>query len=179
MSNPPPGKHSKKSHLLEPFKGMFSSSRLSSRQWVTLHNATASRSTSPTNSVTSALQINPPGPTLIKGSISNPSQRKRYTVSPRQRSVLQVSSEAAAIWFSYINGTHNYEGEYCFGSWEWAIRCSRVSMVVWIMRRLAIPYSSQAWQDPEPYFQWAVAQGPQNQQIHVLQKSMCTFLCLR
>ena len=61
MSDPPPGKQSKESHLLRPFKRLFS--RLHSRspspsrqgaQSVTPHNATASISASPTNIVAPA-----------------------------------------------------------------------------------------------------------------------------
>ena len=50
MSDPPPGKQSKKQRLLRPFKGLFS--RLHS-QSVTPHNASVSRS-----SATSAPQVN-------------------------------------------------------------------------------------------------------------------------
>ena len=64
MSDPPPGKQSKKQRLLRPFKGLFS--RLHSRspspsrqaQSVTPHNASASRSASPANNATSAPQVN-------------------------------------------------------------------------------------------------------------------------
>ena len=83
MSNPPPGKQSKKSRLLRPFKGLFSRSRSLSHQDnaiasisvsptnsavfpqrvqpVTPDNAIASMSASPTNSATFVLQINPQG----------------------------------------------------------------------------------------------------------------------
>jgi hypothetical protein len=59
MSGPPPGKQSKKSRLLRPFKGLFS--RPPSSQSVTPHNASASISASPANSATSAPQVNPQG----------------------------------------------------------------------------------------------------------------------
>jgi hypothetical protein len=61
MSDPPPGKQSRKSRLLRPFKGLLSKSRSPSRQGaqsVTPDNAIASISASPTNSATSAPQVN-------------------------------------------------------------------------------------------------------------------------
>ena len=69
MSDPPPGKQSKKPRLLRPFKGMFSRSNnhLSSlfhqraQSAAAPHNATASISASPTNSATSPPQVNPHG----------------------------------------------------------------------------------------------------------------------
>ena len=66
MSDPPPGKESKKSRLLRPFKGLFSAKRSRSpshqgAQSVTHHNASASISATPTNSATSASQVNTQG----------------------------------------------------------------------------------------------------------------------
>ncbi|KIM71218.1 hypothetical protein PILCRDRAFT_758976 [Piloderma croceum F 1598] len=60
MSDPPPGKQSKKSRLLRPFKGVFSRSRSHSpsHQSVIPPNTSASISASPINSATSA---NPQG----------------------------------------------------------------------------------------------------------------------
>ena len=58
MSGPPPGKQSKKSNLLRPFKGLFSRrSRSPSHQ---SDNTTASISASRTNSSTAVPQVNPP-----------------------------------------------------------------------------------------------------------------------
>ena len=60
MSDPPPGKQSKKSHLLRPFKRLFSRSRSSSRhgaQSVIPDNERASISALPTNNTTSAPQV--------------------------------------------------------------------------------------------------------------------------
>jgi hypothetical protein len=64
MSDPPPGKQSKKLRLLRPFKDVFSKSRgrLPSpqvAQSVTPLNANASIPASQTNSATSATQVNP------------------------------------------------------------------------------------------------------------------------
>ena len=64
MSDPPPGKQSKKSRLLRPIKVLFSS-RSSSHQGVqsvTAANAIASISTSPTNGATAVPQVNPQSP---------------------------------------------------------------------------------------------------------------------
>ena len=64
MSDPSPGKQSNKSRLLRPIKGLFSKSRSPSRhgpQSVTPDNAISSISASPTNSATSAPQVNPQG----------------------------------------------------------------------------------------------------------------------
>jgi hypothetical protein len=62
MSDPPPGKQSKKSRLLQPFKGLFSRSRSpfhQGAQSVAPHNAIDSVSASQTNSATHAHQANP------------------------------------------------------------------------------------------------------------------------
>jgi hypothetical protein len=65
MSDPPIGKQSKKSRLLQPIKGLFSSrSRSPSHQGVQSvkpHNASTSISPSRTNSATSAPKVNPQG----------------------------------------------------------------------------------------------------------------------
>jgi hypothetical protein len=67
MSDPPPGKEPKKSRLLRPFKGVFSKSRSRSpfhqvtQSVVIPSNTSASISASPTNSATSATQVNPQG----------------------------------------------------------------------------------------------------------------------
>ncbi|KIM76573.1 hypothetical protein PILCRDRAFT_641534 [Piloderma croceum F 1598] len=66
MSDPLPGKQSKKSRLLQPFKGLFSRrrSRSPSHQVagsVTAPNMNAPISASPTNNATSATQVNPQG----------------------------------------------------------------------------------------------------------------------
>jgi hypothetical protein len=59
MSDPSPGKQSKKSHMLRPFKGLFSRrSRSPSHQPVTPDNGSASRSASPANSTTFSPQVN-------------------------------------------------------------------------------------------------------------------------
>ena len=55
MSDPLPGKQSKKSHLLRPFKGLFSRRNRSPSD-----NATSSKSASLTDSATSTLQNSPP-----------------------------------------------------------------------------------------------------------------------
>ena len=60
MSDPPPGKQSKKSHLLRPFKGLFSRSRSSFRQGaqsVIPDNERTSISASSTNNTASAPQV--------------------------------------------------------------------------------------------------------------------------
>ena len=60
MSDLPPGKQSRKSLLLRPFKGLFSRrSRSRGRQSVPPHNATTSISAPPPNTATSAHQVNP------------------------------------------------------------------------------------------------------------------------
>ena len=65
MSDPPPGKQSKKSRLLRPFKGLFSrrshSPSYQGAQSLTPDNASASIPASSTNNVTSAPQVNPQG----------------------------------------------------------------------------------------------------------------------
>ena len=66
MSDPPPGKQSKKPHFLRPFKSLFSRNRSSSPQGaqsVTPHNlnATGSISASPTDDATSAAQASNQG----------------------------------------------------------------------------------------------------------------------
>ena len=64
MSDPPPGKQSKKSRLLRPFKSLFSTRSTSdqgSQLLVTPDNAIASVSISPANSAISASQVNPQG----------------------------------------------------------------------------------------------------------------------
>ena len=59
MSEPPPGKQSKTSRLLRPIKGLFSRrSRSPSYQGAPPRNTSASTSASPTNSTTSAPQVN-------------------------------------------------------------------------------------------------------------------------
>ena len=58
MSDPPPGKQSKKPNLLRPFKSLFSRrGRSPSHQ---SDNTTPSKTASPTNSSTSVPQVNPP-----------------------------------------------------------------------------------------------------------------------
>jgi hypothetical protein len=66
MPDPPPGEQSKKSRLLLPFKGVLSRSRSRSPSHQVAQSATppktsVSISASPTNSVTSATQVNPQG----------------------------------------------------------------------------------------------------------------------
>ena len=75
MSDPPAGKQSKKSHLLRPLKGLFSRRNRSPPHQSDNPTASISESAPPTNSATSAPQVNPQGTeyTAILGLLTTPS----------------------------------------------------------------------------------------------------------
>ena len=112
MSNPPPGKHSKKSHLLRPFKRLFSKSRSSSRQGaqsVIPDNERASISASSTNNTASAPQVIPQGTeyTAILDLSSTPSAPLTW-----EHRMKECGSTAYEGLKMAIQGIHDFSGSF-------------------------------------------------------------------